>query len=565
MATRSPLLVTASADSTPAVHGRTAVAPGLGLSAANGSLELVPIPLVIARLRAGRVDYENSNPAFVRAGLQQERAIDPLIASFLRTGHDQAEINWSTGETVERRHYRLSFALIPDRPEPTAVVSFVDQTAEVRTEETLRREMATDSLTGLPNRGGFTDSLEAMIEEGAARWAVLMIDLERFSRFNACLGSLTGDELLITVARRIKGALRSRDVLARTGGDEFGVLLTIDQDDHEADHVARRIREALATPFRLGDFELRVSCAIGIAFGDSATDDAEDVIRHAQVAMKRSKATKSAEAYQTRALDSAREEFAMETALRRAIENEQLHLVYQPILDLTSGKVSGFEALARWTDEQGTNVPPVRFIPVAEESGLIIPLGRWAVDTAMQTLAGWDRRWGGECGAAVAVNVSPIQLQRDSIPGMVERALGGAGLGGGRLKLELTESAIIADPDRIAGVLMALKELGTVIAMDDFGTGFSNLASLHTLPIDLLKIDRSFVTGMLTDRDQLAIVRAILGLSKALGMDTVAEGIETVELGQTLGALGCTFGQGYAYARPLDAEAAYAFLVARNA
>jgi diguanylate cyclase (GGDEF)-like protein len=562
MATRLPLPAMESKNPGAVALGLASVASGL--TTVQGSLELVPIPLVIARLRGGRVDYENSNRAFLRAGLEHEREIDPLIASFLRTGHDEGAINWSTGETVERRHYRLSFALIPDRHEPTAVVSFVDQTAEVRTEETLRREMTTDSLTGLPNRGGFTDSLEAMIE-GATRWAVLMIDLERFSRFNACLGSLSGDELLITVARRIKGALRSRDVLARTGGDEFGVLLTIDQDDHEAEQVARRIREALATPFRLSDFELRVSCAIGIAYGDSAIDDAEDVIRHAQVAMKRSKATKSAEAYQTRALDSAREEFAMETALRRAIENEQLHLVYQPILDLTSGKVSGFEALARWTDEQGTTVPPVRFIPVAEESGLIVPLGRWAVDTAMQTLAGWDRRWGAECGASVAVNVSPIQLQRDSIPGMVERALGAAGLGGGRLKLELTESAIIADPDRIAGVLMALKELGTVIAMDDFGTGFSNLASLHTLPIDLLKIDRSFVTGMLTDRDQLAIVRAILGLSKALGMDTVAEGIETIELGQTLGALGCTFGQGYAYARPLDVDAAYDFLVARNA
>ncbi|MGK6323577.1 putative bifunctional diguanylate cyclase/phosphodiesterase [Sphingomonas sp. DT-51] len=564
MATRSPLLAT-EPDSGSVVYSLAATTPGSGLSVAQGALELVPIPLVVARLRAGRLDYENSNRAFTRAGLQHERAIDPLILSFLRTGHDRADVNWSTGEAVERRHYRLSFALIPNRPEPTAVVSFVDQTAEVRTEETLRREMTTDSLTGLPNRGGFTDALEAMIGEGAPRWAVLMVDLERFSRFNACLGSLTGDELLITVARRIKGALRGRDVLARTGGDEFGVLLTLDQNDHEADHVARRIREALATPFRLSDFELRVSCAIGIAFGYPAIGDAEDVIRHAQVAMKRSKSTKSAEAYQTRALDSAREEFAMETALRRAIENEQLHLVYQPILDLATGRVSGFEALARWTDEQGASCPPVRFIPVAEESGLIVPLGRWALDRAMQTLAGWDRQSGGHCGVSVAVNVSPIQFQRDSIPGMVERALAAAGLGGGRLKLELTESAIVADPDRIAGVLMALKELGTVIAMDDFGTGFSNLASLHSLPIDLLKIDRSFVTGMLTDRDQLAIVRAILGLSKALGMDTVAEGIETVELGQTLGALGCTYGQGYAYARPLDADAAYAFLVARNA
>lgn len=254
----------------------------------------------------------------------------------------------------------------------------------------------------------------------------------------------------------------------------------------------------------------------------------------------------------------------METALRRAIENDQLSLVFQPICDLATGRVSGFEALSRWTDEDGVSHDPARFIQVAEESGLIVPLGRWALGTATRTLASWDARHGGNCGISLAVNLSPIQLQRDSIPQAVEHALAAAGLAGERLKLELTESAIIADPDRMSHVLMALKDLGAMIAMDDFGTGFSNLASLQRLPIDLLKIDRSFVTGLLQDRDKVAIVRAILSLAQALGMATVAEGIETIEVGQTLAALGCNFGQGYAYSRPLAADAAYQYLLDRN-
>ncbi|WP_028966998.1 EAL domain-containing protein [Sphingomonas phyllosphaerae] len=531
----------------------------------QGSLELVPIPLALMSLSKGGARFETFNRAFTRARLIDEPNLKPIVEAFLASGAENEERDWQTGAVVERRHYRLTLSRLPHRADQACIASFVDQTAEVRTEETLRREMSTDSLTGLPNRGGFTDALEASIVQGNACWAVLMVDLDRFSRFNACLGSLTGDELLITVARRIKGALRSGDTLARTGGDEFGVLLTIDSDRSEADQVARRIRDALATPFRLSEYELRVSCAIGIAFGDAEVTDAEDVIRHAQVAMKKSKATKNAESYQTRALDSARAEFAMETSLRRAIESEQLNLVYQPICDLQTGRVSGFEALARWTDEHGVRHEPSRFIPVAEESGLIVPLGRWALDSALRTLADWDRRSGGYCGVTVSVNLSPIQLQRDAIAEVVRCALQDSGLAGARLKLEITESALINDPDQIARVLTGLKETGVTIAMDDFGTGFSNLASLQKLPIDILKIDRSFVTGLLTDRDKVAIVRAILGLSQALGMETVAEGIEGIDVGQTLAALGCTFGQGYAYARPLEPGAAYAFLRERNA
>jgi diguanylate cyclase (GGDEF)-like protein len=426
--------------------------------------------------------------------------------------------------------------------------------------------MATDSLTGLPNRPGFGDVIEAAIgPEDAARFAVLVINLDRFSRVNACMGGLAGDELLISVARRLKGALRGRDVLGRLGGDEFGVLLHLDEGEGDAVQVAQRIHAALASPFRLSDFEIRVDCAVGIAMGADNEGDPEDLIRNAQFAVKRAKKSGRTEVYHTRAFDIAREQFGIETELRRAIENGQMTLNFQPICDLASGRITSFEALARWTTEQGVALSPNDFIPVAEESGLIVPLGRWAMEEAARTLAAWDATAGGDCGVKVAVNLSAIQLQRDRIPEMVEAALASHGVAGSRLTLELTESAIVSDPDRITRTMMALKDLGTTLAMDDFGTGYSNLAYLQKLPIDLLKIDRSFISGMLADRDKVAIVRAILSLAHALGMQTTAEGIETNELAQTLAALGCTYGQGFLYARPVPADDAYSLLVASRA
>ncbi|OYY90167.1 MAG: GGDEF-domain containing protein [Sphingomonas sp. 28-66-16] len=541
----------------------------------DNPISLLPIPAAILSLRAGGFEIEATNQAFREAGLGGADGRSMLVASlgarimaFMVTPGDREDFAWQLGDAVDCRHYRVHLARAEMRAAERCLVTLIDRTAELRTEQNLRREMLTDSLSGLPNRAGFSDMLEAAIDGDATRfgrYAVMIVNLDRFSRVNACLGALAGDELLITVARRLKGALRSRDVLARTGGDEFGILLTLDAGPSDADHVARRIQSALATPFRLSDFEIRVSCSIGIAFGSDAVEDSEDLIRHAQFAVKRSKASGLVESYQIHTLDIAREQFSIETSLRRAIDGGQLRLAYQPIWDLATGRIVSFEALARWLTDDGVELSPVDFIPVAEESGLIVPLGRWAMHEAARTLAGWDRIAGGDCGVRVAVNLSAIQLQRDNIPRLVERALAESGLPGERLTLELTESALIADPDRVAQTMQALKALGTTLAMDDFGTGYSNLALLQKLPIDVLKMDRSFVTGMLADRDKIAIVRAILGLAQALGMKTTAEGIETQELSQTLAALGCTYGQGFHYARSLEADAAYALLVERNA
>jgi diguanylate cyclase (GGDEF)-like protein len=537
------------------------------------SIELIPVPLALVGCPGGAVTVAAANRAFRFAGLGNTGTESPLtvalgdrIAAFLSSGASSEDFAWEFGEAVDCRHFRVTMA----RRSPASsycFITLVDHTGELRTARNLRREMITDSLTGLPNRAGFSELLEERIAEGGqrARCAVLIIDLDRFSRVNACMGSMAGDELLITLARRLKGALRASDMLARTGGDEFGILLTLEESEGEAVQVVSRIQETLATPFRMSAFEIRVSCSIGIAFGSDAVEDAEDLIRHAQFAVKRSKTSGQAEYYQTQAFDIAREQFGVETELRRAIENGTMRLTYHPICDLATGQVVAFESLARWTDEHGFEHSPSDFIPVAEESGLIVPLGRWAIDEAARTLRSWDVRAGGGCGVRVAVNLSAIQLQRDDIAPVVEEALLRNRLAGSRFTLELTESALVSDPERVADTMHQLKSLGTTLAMDDFGTGYSNLAYLQKLPIDVLKMDRSFVTGMLADRDKIAIVRAILSLAQALGKETTAEGIETNELAQTLAALGCTYGQGFVYAKPLEADEAYEYLLASRA
>ena len=268
--------------------------------------------------------------------------------------------------------------------------------------------------------------------------------------------------------------------------------------------------------------------------------------------------------YEPKEASAARRRFSIETELRRALDKDQLKLFYQPLIDLKSGEVAGFEALARWNHDDRGEISPSEFIPVAEESGLILTLGRWAMDRAAATLADWDKQAGGPLPVYVGVNLSAIQVARDDIAGVVQSALRASGLSGDRLTLELTESSIVQDPLRAQRVFEALKALDGTVAMDDFGTGYSSLAYLQRLPIDVLKIDRSFVTGMMVDPDSVAIVRAVLSLADALGMSTTAEGIETVELATTLATLGCSSGQGYYFARPLESEAALEYWKARR-
>jgi diguanylate cyclase (GGDEF)-like protein len=492
----------------------------------------------------------------------------PVIADFLHGDEAERSLDMQEGDGIAGRHFavRLSRLLEGESPVPRCIVSLVDRTQQVEGERSLRTQMLRDSLTGLPNRASFAEHVEQAMDNFEAegrQFAVLLIDLTRFSRVNEGVGSLAGDELIITVARRLISALRAGDVLARLAGDEFAVLLSVADDPSEAMRAARRMQACLATPIRLGDLEIKIDCAVGAAMMTAAVDTAEDLIRNAQFAMKRAKQSGHAELYQACDSTAARQRFSLETELRRAIERDQLELAFQPLIDLKSDTVIGFEALARWNHPEKGAISPVEFIPVAEESGLIVALGRWALRAATRTLAEWDRKAGSPVPVHMAVNVSAVQFQRDDVVSAVEAALAESGLAGNRLKIELTESCIVSDPDGIAKVLRAIHDLDVMIAMDDFGTGYSSLAYLQKLPINVLKIDRSFVAPMMQDPDSVAIVRAILGLASALGMTTTAEGVENAALVETLIGLGCDVAQGYHFARPLPSDEAFAYLCNR--
>jgi diguanylate cyclase (GGDEF)-like protein len=484
--------------------------------------------------------------------------IADLLQAFFDGTAGAAELDFKDGEGVSSHFFRVKLAPLPKADgAPRCLLSVVDRTVEVQSERALRAEMLRDSLTGLPNRLAFSEAIEKA-EESPSRdidHAVLVVDMLRFSRINESMGGLAGDELLITFARRLILALRAGDVLARTGGNEFGILVSLRRGVEDALKAADRIQKVMAAPFKISDLEIRVECAIGVALMHGG-QDTEELFRNAQFAVKQAKLVGKPQVYEPKQATEARRRFSIETELRRALDRDQLKLFYQPLINLKTGEVSGFEALARWTHEDRGEISPTEFIPVAEESGLILQLGRWAMDKAATTLAGWDKKAGEKLPLYVGVNLSAIQVARDNIAEVVESALRSSGLTGDRLTLELTESSIVQDPARATRVFNALKELETTVAMDDFGTGYSSLAYLQRLPIDVLKIDRSFVAGMMVDPDSVAIVRAVLSLAEALGMSTTAEGIETVELATTLATLGCASGQGFYFAKPLEADAA---------
>jgi diguanylate cyclase (GGDEF)-like protein len=547
-----------------------------------GLLNALPIAAaVIERTKEGALKVAAHNSRFIDAVEQSSctsldwndaeclkaGAIAELIHNFFDGSDTTGELDFRDGEGVSAHFFRLKLAPLPkkDAPNPRCLLSVVDRTVEVQAERTLRAEMLRDSLTGLPNRLAFTEAIEDAGAKVARdlEHAVLVVDMLRFSRINESMGCLAGDELLITFARRLILALRAGDVLARTGGNEFGVLVSLRRGVEDALKAAERIQDVMAAPFKLSELEIRVECGIGVALM-TAGQDPEELFRNAQFAVKQAKAAGTPQVYEPRQATEARRRFSIETELRRALDKDQLRLFYQPLINLKSGDVAGFEALARWTHEDRGEISPTEFIPVAEESGLILQLGRWAMDSAAQTLAGWDRDAGEKLPLYVAVNLSAIQVARDDVPGLVEGALKSSGLSGDRLTLELTESSIVQDPARATRVFDALKALDTTVAMDDFGTGYSSLAYLQRLPIDVLKIDKSFVSGMMVDPDAVAIVRAVLSLAEALGMSTTAEGIETVELATTLATLGCASGQGFYFAKPLEPESAIQYWKTRR-
>lgn len=535
-----------------------------------GWIDALPVPAALIRpLARGNFRLHASNVAFDRLRLSPAGADAPIallraIERAAQNPDDTQEFSCQLGDGVAARDLRGSIGPLPTESgdESLFLLTLIDRTQEMMTERNLRRELVSDSLTGLPNRAGFEEMVEQRgVTDGVgADHAILLLDLARFSRINEHIGPMAGDELIITVARRLKSSLRSGDILARTGGDEFAISTRVAGGRADVREMARRIRGCFDHPFRIGELKVSVDCALGCAIQPTSETDVADQIRHAQIALKRAKQTDRIEIYEPESAMLSDNRFGLETELRNAIEEDRLHLAFQPLIELATGKVAGFEALARWDKQDGHSISPSEFIPIAEDSGLIVPLGQWAIGKAAAVLADWDQQNGGKVvDCYFSVNVSAIQLLRDDVAAVVRQALDTHKIGGERLMIELTESAIIGDPDLALSVLSELKSLDARVAMDDFGTGYSNLAYLQRLPLDVLKIDRSFVEHMVDDRDKVAIVRTIQSLAEVLGMKTTAEGVETADQARLLSALGCDFGQSYLFARPMHSGDALAY------
>ena len=430
-------------------------------------------------------------------------------------------------------------------------------------EEALKFVAAHDGLTKLPNRIMFNQRLEhalAQAQRGGSRLAVLFIDLDRFKVINDTLGHAAGDALLCEVATRLQGQLRTTDTVARLGGDEFVVLIENVADPVFIGSLAHKLVEALTASFTLSGGEYSVTASIGVSTFPDDGGDGQTLLKHADIAMYRAKeqGRNTFQFYSAQMNVHSVERLTLESGLRRALERGELLLHYQPILDMRTRRVTGMEALVRWQHPESGLIPPSQFIALAEETGLIVPIGAWVLDTACAAQSAWSGL--GLPRITMSVNLSPRQFLYGDLVRDIDRLVTKAGNDAGSLKLEITEGMVMQNPKRAVLLIRTLKEMGLHIAIDDFGTGYSSLAYLRRFPIDTLKIDRSFILDTPADAGAVAITQAIIAMAHNLGLDVTAEGVETVEQFEFLLQHGCDQMQGYYFSRPLNEADAVALL-----
>ena len=445
--------------------------------------------------------------------------------------------------------------------------SQTDITDRKQAEEQIIYEALHDGLTGLANRTLFLDlvrqDLGAINHDKDAHFAIIQIDLDRFKVVNESLGHVHGDSLIVSVARRLQGAVGASDTIARLGGDEFVVRAGAVATKDDAVSVANALQTAISSPFRLAGREIYISGSIGVAHSSDGYDWPEDMLRDSELAMYHAKKSGRSKAvpFSARMRASAFTQLDIETDLRRALDREELAVHYQPIVDLESGRISGFEALLRWFHPQRGLVPPFEFIPLAEEMGLIGEIGQWVVKTACSDLGEWLSKEIPDRPVDMAINLSTRQFIRPALVEEIESLLGETGIEGTSIKMEITESVLMNNARMAADMLERMRSLGIRICVDDFGTGYSSLSYLHQFPIDTLKIDRSFIKDIGRNPENLEIVRTIKLLASNLRMSIVAEGVETGQHLSLLRDLGCEFAQGYYFAKPVDAESAERLLI----
>ena len=476
---------------------------------------------------------------------QRLRALDQ--ASFV-VATDQLKLQ--SGQMLER----VTRPLFSEGRPQGRVWSFRDLTERLAAQERIEVLEVTDALTGLANRARLNQRVDAALAQAqvdGSTVALLVVDLDRFRHVNDSLGQEGGDQVLLDVARRIRGCLRQDDLLARLGADQFAVMVW-PADTLAAESTARRVLNVVAQPCSLEGARFTLTCSIGMALAPSHAGSANELVRHADAAMRAVKSGGRANfrMHQARAEADRRGYMQLDHAMRQALVSGRFRLHYQPQVSLDDGRVVGAEALLRWRDPELGEVAPGRFIPVAEESGFIVPIGDWVLSQAVRQAALWHSR--GQ-SLPIAINVSALQFQQAHFVDRVANVLAVAGVPAHLLELELTESILVHDADEALHRLHALARLGVRLSIDDFGTGYSSLAYLKRFPIGKLKIDRSFVCGLPHDDSDAGIVRAILQMARALGMKVIAEGVESEAQRQFLHDAGCDEFQGYLFAPALDA------------
>lgn len=451
--------------------------------------------------------------------------------------------------------------------QPARIATVTDVTRRKEREKELRHTASHDSLTGLPNRQFLLEELERLIGKyrrgRGSLFAVLYLDLDRFKFVNDSLGHAVGDQLLVALSKRLENCLRPDDTAARIGGDEFVVVLRRIKSVDDAMRAAERVHQVLSTPFKLAGQDVVISASIGIAISSDGYQNAEEILGNADSAMYRAKAAgkSSPQSFNTATHSRATEMLQLERDLRQALDRKEFSLYYQPLVSLEYGEIIGFEALLRWHHPERGMISPTEFIPVAEESGAIISIGWWVLEEACRQVGRWQKLVPGK-PLSISVNLSYRQFMQEDLVEQVEAVLKRTGTDPSRLKLEFTENVLLEESEATAVKLLLLKASGVQLLIDDFGTGYTLLSHLNRFPMDMLKIDRSFVMRIGPSGENSEIVELILTIARTMGVDVIAEGVETRDQWARLRSFGCRYGQGYLFSPPVSEEEAEGLLIA---
>jgi diguanylate cyclase (GGDEF)-like protein len=494
----------------------------------------------------------------------------PIISIIYFTYHkylDDIKATAAQAEQAERERAEQAERHVAELSQHIAEQERISRALQ-ESKEHFRHAAFHDALTGLPNRALLADHLKLAIERSRRRedhlFAVLFLDLDRFKNINDSLGHTIGDQLLIAIARRVEGCLRPMDTVARLGGDEFAILLDGLEDFSHAIHVAERVQDELMQPFNLKGHEVYTTASIGIALSTTGYDHPENILRDADIAMYRAKDNGKAryELFDTVMHTRAVALLKLENDLRRAIERQEFRVFYQPIISLQTDQIAGFEALVRWEHPERGVVSPDEFIPLSEETGLIMEIGHWVLHEACRQMYEWQESL--QRPLMLSVNLSGKQFIQPNLIGQIKSILHETNFDPRWLRLEITESVVMENAEAATSMLHQLRDLGAHLSIDDFGTGYSSLSYLHRFPVTTLKIDRSFIGRMGEGDENSEIVRTIMTLANNLGMEVVAEGVETEEQLAQLRALKCEYGQGYLFSRPVNAEMARMMILERT-